>query len=267
MQAQINDFRMAYEDRGQGIPLLLIHGYPLNRRMWQPQLEGLADVARVIAPDLRGHGESQAMSGPYPMDLLAGDVNALLDVLNIHQPLVLCGLSMGGYVAMAFCRQYASRLKGLILTATRTAPDSSEGKERRDAAAGLARQEGVAAIVETMLPRMMSPVTYQNKLALVGTVKEIMLETSLPGVMGDLMGMKERPDSTPSLAEIDLPVLILHGADDPLVPLQEAQAMQVALRNAQLEVLPEAGHLPNLEQPEKFNQAVRRFLASLKEKY
>jgi pimeloyl-ACP methyl ester carboxylesterase len=263
MQTTINNFAMAYTDTGQGPPLLFIHGYPLNRKLWQPQVEGLADTARILAPDLRGHGDSQAVPGPYSMELFADDLNAFLDALAITKPVIVCGLSMGGYVAFAFFRKYAARMAGLILTATRASADSIEARNARDQAAELARQKGISAIVEAMLPRLMSPKTYERQPELVARLREIMEHNSLEGIVGDLMGMKARPDSTPSLAQITIPTLILHGADDPIVPPGEARAMQAAIPGARLEMIPDAGHLPNLENPNAFNQAVRQFIKNL----
>jgi pimeloyl-ACP methyl ester carboxylesterase len=254
---------MAFEDNGNGIPLLLIHGYPLNRILWAPQLHGLADVARVLAPDLRGHGDSQVMPGVYWMELLAGDLNAFLDALEITDPVVICGLSMGGYIALAFHRKYASRMAGLILTATRAGADSPEGKAGRDQAAQTAQEKGLSAIADAMLPKMLSPKTYEQRPELVNRVRTIMEDNSLEAILGDLEGMKERPDSTPALQEIHLPTLILHGADDQIIPVKEAEAMRDAIPNARLQLIPDAGHLLNLEQPDLFNQAVRSFLQSI----
>jgi 3-oxoadipate enol-lactonase len=263
MEIEVNGFRMAYSDSGQGRPLLFVHGYPLNRQMWQPQLDGLADVARIITVDLRGHGDSPAIPGPYTMDLFAGDLVAFLDALGITDTVVLCGLSMGGYVAFAFYRSYAARLAGLILTATRAAADSPETRLARDQSAILAREKGVAAIVDGMLPRLLSPWTRAQKPELVILARRIMLNTSIEGVLGDLEGLKNRVDSTPTLAQINLPTLLLPGAEDVIVPLKEAQAMQAGIRGAQLEVIPNAGHLPNLENTPTFNRAVRHFLQEL----
>lgn len=262
-QITVNNFSMAYTDEGQGLPVLLVHGYPLNRRMWQPQVETLSKIARVIAPDLRGHGDSQAVLGPYSMEMFADDLNALLEALGITQKIVLCGLSMGGYTAFAFYRKYASRLAGLVLTATRAAPDSTEARLARMQAANVAREQGLNAIVEGMLPRILSPKTYQRQPELVDQVREIMLKTSLEGVLGDLSGLRERPDSTPILAQINVSALLLPGADDPIVPLAEAQAMHAAIPGAHMQIIPEAGHLPNMENPALFNQALRKFLEEI----
>lgn len=263
MKIEANGIRLAYDDRGQGLPLLFIHGYPLNRKLWAGQVEALSDQARVLALDLRGHGESQAAPGPYWMDLLADDCAAFLEAAGITRPVVVCGLSMGGYVAMAFYRQYAPQVAGLILTATRAGADSDEGKANRDKAIQLARAEGSRAVAESMLPKMFSPQTYKRNPGLVDHLRELMASLPVEAIAGDLAGMRERPDSSQTLAEAVVPALILHGADDQLIPVKEAEAMQALLRGAQLEVIPAAGHLPNLEQPERFNAALRRFLGTV----
>jgi len=260
---QVNGYEMAYEDRGKGLPVLFIHGYPLNRELWQTQVDGLSSSGRILAPDLRGHGDSQAVKGPYSMDLLASDCIALLDALEIHKPIVVCGLSMGGYIALALYRNYPGRLGGLILAATRANADSPEGKANRDAAAALVKEKGVETVVASMLPKMMSPKTYQQKPELVQRAKKIMEHTSLEGVLGDLMGMKERPDSRPTLGTIDIPTLVIHGADDQIISVEETRQMHAQIQGAALETVFEAGHLLNLEQPEIFNQAVERFIQLL----
>lgn len=263
MTVLVNGFEMAYTDVGRGLPLLLVHGYPLNRQMWQPQLEDLKSYARLLAPDLRGHGDSQALPEPYSMDLFADDLAGFLDALHVDEPVVLCGLSMGGYIAFAFFRKYAHRLRGLILVATRAIPDSPEARQGREAAAILARQRGVAVIAEGMAPRLLSPKTVESKPELVARARAIMLHNSLEGVLGDLAALKDRPDSTPTLAQINLPTLIIAGADDQLIPLEETKAMHSAISQSQMIVIPGAGHLPNLEQPQLFNAAVRDFLTQL----
>ncbi|MFM8322859.1 MAG: alpha/beta fold hydrolase [Chloroflexota bacterium] len=259
----VNGFSMAYTDEGAGQPLLFVHGYPLNRRLWAPQALALSGQYRVLAVDLRGHGESDPVPGPYNMDLLADDLNAFLDALHIDQPVVLCGLSMGGYVAFAFWRRYAARLCGLILTATRAAADSDEARRARDAAIETARTRGVSAIVEGMLPKMLAPLSYEQRPELVQQVRQILLATSLEGVLGDLAALRDRVDSTATLSQINVPVMIVHGREDQIIPLKEAEGMAAQLRRAELQVLSNAGHLPNLENTPVFNQAVRQFVTDL----
>jgi pimeloyl-ACP methyl ester carboxylesterase len=263
MRIQTNNFSIAYTDAGQGLPLLLVHGYPLCRRLWEPQIAGLADVARLIAPDLRGHGDSEVTPGPYSMELFADDLKALLDALGVSTPVALCGLSMGGYVAFAFYRKYAARVAGLVLTATRAAPDNPAARAARDQAIEQARQQGTAPIIEAMLPRLLAPENMLARPELLAQVRAILQRSSLQGVMGDLQALKERPDSTPTLAQIGAPTLLLAGAHDAIIPLQEMQAMQAAIPGSRLEIIPNAGHLPNLENPDAFNAALRRFLEAL----
>jgi 3-oxoadipate enol-lactonase len=263
MKTRVNGVTMAYEARGSGRPILFIHGFPLNRRMWEPQIEEFSKTMHVIAPDLRGHGESESAPGPYEMEMLADDCHALLESLGITGPAVLCGLSMGGYVTLAFYRRYPERAAGLVLAATRAGADSAEGKANREKAAAEAQENGISAIVDGMLPKIMAPQTYDRKPELVKQVREIMSGTSVAGVAGAQLGMKERPDSNPLLAEIQVPALVVHGADDQIIPPTEAEAMQAAIPDAQLHILPDAGHLLNLEQPERFNQALSIFLAYL----
>jgi len=192
------------------------------------------------------------------MSVLADDCRGFLDALGITRPVVVGGLSMGGYVVFEFYRKYPQRVAGLILVATRAGADSPEAKANRDKAAATATEKGVGPIVETMLPKMLSPKSLQTQPELVARVRKMMASTSLAATVGDLTAMRDRADSTAMLAQIDKPTLILHGADDQLIPPAEAQAAGAAIPGAWLEILPDAGHLLNLEQPEAFNEAVRR---------
>lgn len=259
------DFMLAYQDSCAGLTLLLIHGFPLNSNLWEPQMDDLRDVARVLAPDLRGHGLSDQGDEPYTMQLMAGDCLALLQAVGVQEPVVLCGHSMGGYVAFEFYRRYPEWVAAMILVATRAAPDSAEGRQGRDRMAQRARQDGVPAIVDDMLPRLLSPDNYENDHELVAYVRDMIESASLNGIVGSLQAMKERADSRPLLAEIDVPILIICGEDDQLIPVSEAEEMRDALPNAELALISGAGHLPNLEQPLEFNELLWDFLESLRE--
>jgi pimeloyl-ACP methyl ester carboxylesterase len=254
------EFRMAYEDSADRVPVLLIHGYPLNNTLWDLQVGDLCDIARVITPDLRGHGLSDPVEPPYTIGDLADDCARTLDDLGLTGPVVVGGLSMGGYVAFEFCRRHPARVAGLILAATRAGADSDEAKKKRDAAAETARKDGVEAIAEAMLPKLLAPAAYEAEPDLAGFVKRMMLETTVEGIVGALGAMRDRPDSTPDLENLDVPTLIIHGADDQLIPRTEAEAMAQALPDATLAIAAGAGHLPNLEQPEFFNDTLRDFL-------
>jgi pimeloyl-ACP methyl ester carboxylesterase len=266
MELVLPELHMMFEDHGSGTPLLLIHGFPLNREMWRPQIEDLSGVAHVIAPDLRGHGETPPSGEVSTMDLLADDCLAVLEALAIDKPAVICGLSMGGYVALAFYRRNRSRVAGLILAATRAGADSAEAKANRDRLAAQAKSDGPQAVAKAMLPKMLSPKTYSEDPDLVARVEAIMLKTSLEGMVAVLLGMKDRPDSTSGLDQISVPTLILHGADDQLIPPAEAENMHAAIKGSQLKIIPDTGHLLNLEQAEVFNLAVTDFLHQLTSK-
>lgn len=260
MRRVVNNFSMDYEDHGKGIPLVFVHGFPLSRRMWQPQLSGLSDIARIITMDLRGHGDSEAKPGPYSMELMADDLISLLDVLNINERVILCGLSMGGYVVFSSFRKYRERIAGLILTSTRAGADSQEGKLQRDQTVSKVESDGKEPVIEGMLPKLMAPATYEQKPDLVNMVRDIMLSISTEGMVGDLIAMRDREDSVPLLNAIDIPTLIIHGTEDQIIPVTEAEKMEAGIPNSRLRVLPSAGHLPNLEQPVLYNQEVSRFL-------
>jgi 3-oxoadipate enol-lactonase len=263
MKYAIENGNLEYEQSGSGIPLLFIHGYPLSRKIWRPQLSGLADIAAMIAVDLRGHGESDPFGGSYPMDFLADDCYRLLKALKVDLPVVICGLSMGGYVAFSLYHQHPEIFKGLILTSTRSAADSPEAKANREKSIRDVQENGISFIAQGMLSKLVSPGTITANATLLNTIHEIMLETSVNGVIGALQGMRDRPDSTSLLPSVSCPVLVVHGADDQLIPKAEAEKMSQQIPQAQLVIIPGAGHLPNMEQPQIFNQAVSNYLAGL----
>ncbi|MDE3091075.1 MAG: alpha/beta fold hydrolase [Chloroflexota bacterium] len=268
MKLKVRGFEMAYEDTGGASttlstpPLLLLHGFPLDRTLWATQVRGLADIARVIAPDLRGFGESGMPQGTVTMDVYADDLRGLLDALGVKSA-VVAGLSMGGYVALAFYRRNASRVRGLILADTKAGPDSAEGKKGRDDNIALARAQGAAAVGDKMLPKMLTPKTAAERPDVTDAARVMMARQSVAGVVGALEAMRDRPDSTPTLADITVPTLVVTGAEDTLIPPKEAEAMRDAIRGARLVSIPSAAHLANFEQPDAFNRAVREFLKSV----
>ena len=263
MWIDLDGLKFGFDDQGYGLPVLFIHGFPLTRKLWSEQVGTLSRNHRVLALDLRGHGETQAVPGPYSMELLARDCCALLDALQIQVPVVLCGLSMGGYIALAFYRLFAPRVAGLVLAATRAGADTAEGKQNRTRAIEVARINGAAEIAESMLPKMFAPNTYQKSPHLVSQLRSMMAGTSTAGVLGALEGMRDRPDSEPMLASIHVPTLIIHGAEDQLIPPGSAQDMHAAIPSSRLVILPEAGHIVNWEQPELFNQAIFDFISHM----
>jgi len=252
----VNGVNLAVDARGDGPAILFIHGYPLDHTIWSPQLEAL-DGWRRIAPDLRGMGQSDAPDLGYSMATYASDLAALLDTLGVER-VVLCGLSMGGYVAFEFLRRWRARVSGLVLIATRAGPDTAEGKRARDAAAAQAREGGAGVMADAMLPKMLAPGAPEG---LVARVRALMAATPVPGIVGALGAMRDRPDSTsllPALA--GLPALVIAGGSDQLMPVSEMSAMAAAIPGARLVVAPGAGHLPTLEAPSVVTDALREFL-------
>jgi 3-oxoadipate enol-lactonase len=259
-QLKIDNITMAYTDTGVGRPIVLIHGYPFNRSLWNEQIEALSGSYRVIAPDLRGFGESDSSDGPSTMNRMAQDVAALLDHLEI--PRVTIGsLSMGGYVALAFYKQFASRVRALILADTRATPDSEEAKQTRAQQAEKALTEGMAGIADAMLPKLLTPETVSKRPEIVKRVRDMMLKTKPEGAAAALRGMAERDDQTSLLSKITVPTLILVGAEDAITPVADSEKMNQAVAGSRLVVLENAGHVSNLERTEEFNEALLDFLS------
>ena len=254
---------MHYEENGQGIPLLLIHGFPHDHTLWQPQLDGLQDVARVIAPDLRGFGIVEEVPHTMTMDDYAADIKALLDDLGIDKA-VIGGLSMGGYVALAFAANHPDRLLGLVLCNTRAVADNEQAREARYATAQKALDEGLTAIAEGMLPKMISKRSELAHPDLSMTVENMMARQSPEAVAAAARGMAIRPDRTPMLGTIKVPVLVITGSADTLIPPAESEAMAARIADSEVVVIPDVAHLSNSEDPEAFNAAVRHFLHRVK---
>lgn len=254
---------LSYADNFPEHVVLFIHGYPLSSQMWLPQLDGLSGLVWGIAPDLRGCGDSGTPGGDVTMGDYAEDCVALLDELGLEDPVVVCGLSMGGYVALELYRRHPDRVAGLVLASTKAGADSDEGKAGRNKTAQLAKDAGVQAVANAMLPKMFAPETVANDPELVADISEMMNSTSVEGVVGALEAMRDRADSTASLALIAVPTLILHGVADTLMPPSEAENLRRGIPGAQLVLLEGAGHLLNLERPDEFNDALLAFLEGM----
>jgi pimeloyl-ACP methyl ester carboxylesterase len=263
VKKKIGGIELAWEEAGRGLPVVLLHAFPVNRRMWAPQREPLAARYRVITPDFRGHGESGLPEEDSTMERLAEDVRGLLDEMKLER-VVLGGLSMGGYAAFAFLRRHADRVAALILADTRAGADTEDGKKARYDNAALAEKEGAAAIAERLLPKLLGASTHASQPGLVASVREMILTTPPAGIARALRGMAARPDSTPLLGSIRMPTLVLVGEEDTLTPPAESAAMARAIPGATLVKLPAAGHLSNLEQPAAFTRALEDFLGSLR---
>jgi pimeloyl-ACP methyl ester carboxylesterase len=258
----VGDVRLAYDDEGEGDPILLVHGFPLGRWIWDEPRRALARRWRVVVPDLRGAGDSDVPDGPYSMDLLADDLARLCDALRFER-VILGGLSMGGYVAFAFWRRHPARVRALMLCDTRSKGDDRGERVIRQSAAATALARGTAAVVDAMLPKLLGQTTLGSRPALVDAVRARLGRTDPRGVAGALLGMKDRPDSTPTLGTITVPTLVLVGGEDALTTPALAREMAAAIRGSRLEVIEGAGHLTPVEEPERTTAALERFLSAL----
>lgn len=246
------------DERGTGEPVLWLHGYPHDRSLWGPQLADPVPGFRFIAADLPGFGDSDRIAPPS-LDAWADWVVALLDALDIPRA-VIGGLSMGGYLAFALWRRHPQRVRALILADTRAGADTEEGKVKRRAMQELARTDGAGAIAEKMIEGMVGRTTRAVAPDAVTTLDLMMRRASPDAIVDALQALIDRPDSTPTLATISVPTLILCGDEDVLTPVAESRAMLRAIDGSRLEVIPEAGHLSNFERPAVFNRLLSDFL-------
>lgn len=251
---------MHHDEAGTGTPLLLIHGFPHDRALWAPQLAGLADAARVIAPDLRGFGAWADLDRPVlTMEDHARDLCDLLDALRIEQA-VIAGLSMGGYVALAFLAAFPERTRGLVLCSTRAGADTEDGRKGRQAMADRVLREGMAGPAEELAPKMLSAATRAARPGLIAHVRTMIARQRPAAVAAAALGMARRLDRRPMLPGIRVPTLVLTGDADEMIPDTESRAMAAAIPGSRLVVVPGVGHLVGLEAPEAFDRAVRSFL-------
>jgi 3-oxoadipate enol-lactonase len=260
--ARVRGIEMAYEDEGSGPAVVLLHGYPFNRSMWREQRDALSQKYRVIAPDLRGHGETPPSNEPATMEEMARDVAALLDELGIER-VALGGLSMGGYVTLAFYRRFPLRVRALILADTRSQADTEEARRNREEQAKKILEEGMQSIAEDFLKKVLTPATISDKPETVALVREMILQTDPQGAANALRGMAARHDQTEFLEDIIAPTLILVGSEDQLTPPTDAELMRREIRGSRLEIIEGASHLSNLERPAEFNHALKSFLDAL----
>ena len=248
---------------GTGTPVLLLHAFPLHSGMWEPQVEALGERYRIIAPDLKGFGDSDAPEHPssYSMDAYADELAALLDELSVERAVVV-GLSMGGYIALAMTRRRPDAIAALVLADTRAEADPPEGVEKRTNQQNQVREQGTSGLIEALPNALLGGTTRAKKPDVVKTVTELM-DNPAAGFIGALEAMKNRPDSTGQLASITLPTLVIVGEEDTLTPPEAARRLHEGIAGSRLAVLPEAGHISNLESPEAFTGALAEFLASI----
>jgi len=259
MNVTIDGRSLYYEVHGAGAPILFVHGFPLSGELWRPFVPALGKGFRLIIPDLRGHGRSEA-STSVTMAGFADDLATLLDAIGESRPVVLVGMSMGGYICFEFYRRQPQRVRAVVLASTRAQADSPEDARARRQAAGRARREGSVAVAEAMMPRLFSPHASQE---LRTRWLEIMAATNPEGIAAALEAMAARPESLSTLVSMSCPVLIIAGEDDTLTPPDDARRMYQAAPDARLEMLSGAGHMSPVERPEPFLEALSGFLEDL----
>jgi pimeloyl-ACP methyl ester carboxylesterase len=260
--ANIRSISVAYEDNGQGITLVFVHGHPFNRSMWRDQLRAFSPHYRVITPDLRGYGESTVIPGKTSLEDFARDIAGLLEQLSIAN-IVLCGLSMGGQIALEFYRLFPHRVRALILADTFAQLDTEEGRQARYDMAERLMKEGMDGYAGESLPKMIAPKTIAEQPEVAAHVLSMMRATPPAGAAAALRGRAERRDYTPLLPDIAVPALIIVGSDDEFTPVRDAEFMRQRIPNSRMAVIDGAGHMPNMERPAEFNRIVEEFLRAL----
>jgi pimeloyl-ACP methyl ester carboxylesterase len=263
MHAVSHDAEIFYEVTGDGPPLVLLHPFPANHEFWKPLVPALAAHYRLVMPDLRGHGQSTAGDGPATMTKQADDLRRICDLLGIGRA-VFAGVSIGGYVLMEFLRQQQERVAGLVLCDTRGGADTEEGRKNRLRAADEVEKHGPIPFIESMLPKLLGESTRRKRPDLVDAARRMMLQMTVRGIVAAQTGMAQRPDSMPTLKTVDVPTLIMVGAEDTLTPPAEAELMHQHINGSRMEVVPEAGHFAPFEQPDATLRLLRGFLEPLR---
>lgn len=261
MNATIAGATIAFDDVGSGTPIVFLHAFPLDRTMWAPQVHALSTRSRCIVPDLRGFGASSA-APPWSVDRYADDVAAILDTAQVQRAVVV-GLSLGGYVAFALWRRHRERVRAFVFADTRATADTAEAIERRRALIETARTGGSAAVAARQIETLVGRTTRERNPELCRAIRATMDAAPVPGIVGALDAMMARPDSTATLATIDVPTLFVVGEEDTVTPVADARGMQALVPNSRLAIVPRAGHLSNVEQPDAFDFAVDEFLRAL----
>jgi pimeloyl-ACP methyl ester carboxylesterase len=263
LRTRIGDIGLHVVDAGAGPVIMFVHGFPLDHTMWRHQLEAFRHTHRVIMPDLRGFGESETSSGIVSMARFADDLAELLVVLEVDQPIVLCGLSMGGYIALEMWQRHPSRIGAMILCDTRASADSEETARGRDIMAQRVMLDGAQTVADAMIPKLLAAQTLSKQPRLVEQLHRTMARSSAVAIAAAQRGMARRQDFTDRLSSIDCPCLVLGGEHDVITPVDEMRAMAEKLPRGRFELIPGAGHMAPLENPAAVNPVIRQFLESL----
>jgi 3-oxoadipate enol-lactonase len=260
----INNLFVSYSDEGKhGSPVIIfIHGFPFNKSMWKLQVASLKDNYRLITYDIRGHGKSDAGNEVFSIDLFVNDLISLMDALKIDHA-ILCGLSMGGYIALNAAEKYNERFDALILCDTQCTADTPEAKEKRTKAIEGIRKNGVENYAGESIKNLFAAESFITRVKEVADIREMIVKTSVESLCSTLLALSVRKETCHILAEIKVPVLILVGNEDKLTPPAAAKFMHEKIKGSLLKIIDHAGHLSNLENPEEFNLQLKKFVASV----
>ncbi|MBP6672063.1 MAG: alpha/beta fold hydrolase [Bacteroidetes bacterium] len=268
MKATINNSLLRYIDVGpqNSVPVIFIHGFPFSHKMWNfpgGQVEALTATNRVVAYDLRGHGESEVGTGHYAIELFVDDLFLLMDHLNIPKA-VLCGLSMGGYIALRAVERNPDRIAGLVLADTKSEADSNEAKIKRANGIKFVQSNGMKYYAQDYVKIVFAPPAFEGKAESVKMIQSIVERTAPTAIFGTLLALAGRTDTTNSLQNIKCPVLIMVGEKDNVTPVAASQIMKDKIPGAEMVIIPGAGHVSNMENPAEFNKHLTAFLAKIK---
>jgi 3-oxoadipate enol-lactonase len=254
-----DDAEIAYEIRGNGAPVVLLHPFPSHHEFWYPAASAFDSTYRLILPDLRGHGESEIGEGPALMQKHATDIARVLDDAGVGKA-VFVGCSIGGYVLFEFWRRFRSRVTALALCDTRPQADNAEARSNRLKAAAAVLEQGTEQFLDSMIPKFIGRTTISTRPDLVEGARVMMRQMSPEDISLVQQGMAVRPDSVADLKTIDVPTMIVIGEEDAFSTVADGELMRQNIAGSQLKVIPKAGHYAPWEQPEAVGAILRRFL-------
>jgi 3-oxoadipate enol-lactonase len=258
---QIGNTAWHYEEKGTGPAIVLVHGFPMDHRIWLEQLAGLGKSFRVIAVDLKGFGKSRSNEA-FTIDSMADDLVQFMDQIQAT-PCVLAGLSMGGYIALSVAARHPQALRGLVIVSSKAEADTQQGREGRQKTAELAQKSGSKPVGEQMLPKVLSEQTMKSNPQLVSALRQIM-ESCPPNTIANAsFAMRDRADRTADLPSLIMPVLVILGENDGLIPLSAGQQLAGACKQGQFVAIPKAGHMAPMESPEAVNAVIAGFMAKV----
>jgi len=261
---EVNDFDLSYDDVGKGeIPFIFLHGFPFNKNMWRNQLEFLKSTNRAIACDIRGFGESRDEETSLSIDMFAEDLIKFMGKMDIKKA-ILCGLSMGGFIALNAMKRFPDRFEALILCDTNCLADTEESKQKRYNIIDEIAVSGVADFNESFIKSVFHPNTFNYKKEIVDNLRSVVFSNSRNIITMGLSALAERTETCSFLNKISIPTLIICGREDEVTPLAQSEFMHDNIDHSELGILDNAGHVSNLEKPHEFNQLILSFLTNLR---